>query len=330
MKSFIKNIYPYDFLVAGYLLSALILSALTGMKIDYSVIFQSAYDLTFITIVLLYLIIFLAIIALDCRRSAGDTFIFGPCWRKRAFSEYLTLRNLADLLRVLILLKATLLIYCNIKQAIPSLHHALFDEELLKADSLLFFGFNPNTVAVSLLGNDITAPLFDRLYIFWYMLKPLVLAYFAIIPDRRMHIRFFTAYFAMWIFGGLAAVIIPSLGPVYTHPEWFSSMHIRFAPALQGKLMKHYEASLLDPEKYRIYIYEGIAAFPSLHVGIIALFAFFMFKVSRKAGIAMIIYTAIVQIGSVLLGWHYAVDGYAAILLATLLYYASEFIYGRE
>ena len=326
MQKYYKQIYPYDLLVVAYLVFALILSAITGMKIDFSVIFNLTYDITFSSIAMLYLIIFLSILALKCRKNGDDTHIFGSYWRQNIIKKYLSYQTLFDLIRVIILLKITLLIYCNIKQGIPSINSNLYDSELLYIDRILFFGFNPNKVSVALLGNNVSAPLLDNFYMFWYMLKPLVLAYFAIIPDRKLHIRFYTAYFAMWIFGGIFALIIPSLGPIYTHPEWFKNLHIRFAPVLQKKLWAHYEKALINPEKYKVYTYEGIAALPSLHVGIIALFAFFIFKINRKIGIAMIAYTVILQIGSVLLGWHYALDGYAGILLAGALYYASQFV----
>ena len=154
----------------------------------------------------------------------------------------------------------------------------------------------------------------------------MILAYFAIMPDRILAARFFTAYFAIWILGGLSAVLLPSLGPIYTHPEWFAGLHKPFADGLQKKLFVHYQAALADPAKYKVFIYEGIAAFPSLHVGIAALFTFFLLRISRTAGILMGLYTLIVQVGSVLLGWHYAVDGYFAILLAFVLYKSTEYL----
>lgn len=230
------------------------------------------------------------------------------------------------MIRILLLLKLTLWIYCNIKQAIPFINSNLYDNELLLTDRILHFGYNPNMLTVSFLGGEVVSRLIDRLYIYWYMLKPLVLAFFAILPDMNIHIRFFTSYFSMWIFGGMFAVLVPSLGPIYTHPNWFESVKMPSASTLQMQLMQNYEKAISDPEKYKIFVYEGIAAFPSLHVGIVALFAFFLLKVNRFAGILMMIYTFFIQIGSVLLGWHYATDGYFAILLAYFFYKVSGFI----
>jgi len=320
MKKNNSIIYAYDILVVAYFLFALILSGIYGFKIDFKIIFQLQYDITFIAIVLLYLIIHAAMMALHLRKNGEDSVIFGPNWRKKLITTYFHWRNLIDLIKVMLLLKITLLLYCNIKQAIPFINGNLYDPELLLLDRIVHFGVNPNIVTVKLLGNNYIAGAMDRIYISWYMVKPMILVYFAIIPDRKLHIRFFSSYFAMWIFGGITALLLPSLGPIYTHPEWFSGLNIPFASHLQQLLLKHYEAALGNPGKYKVFIYEGIAAFPSLHVGIVALFAFFIWEINRKIGIAMFVYVVLIQFGSVLLGWHYAIDGYFAIGLAYGLY----------
>lgn len=316
MKKVSSIIYPYDILVLVYCIFALALSAVFGFKIDFKIIFHIQYDIIFIAIALLYLIIHAALMALHSRRNGEDSVIFGRNWREEMKNSYFKWRNLFDLIKILLFLKITLLLYCNIKQAIPFVNGNLYDSELLLLDRIAHFGINPNILSVKLLGNDSIAGAMDRIYISWYMVKPMILAYFAIIPDRQIHIRFFTSYFAIWIFGGISALLIPSLGPIYTDSEWFSGLNIPFANRLQQILLGHYEAALANPGKYKIFIYEGIAAFPSLHVGIVALFAFFLWKINRKIGIAMFVYVALIQIGSVLLGWHYAIDGYFSIGLA--------------
>lgn len=67
-------------------------------------------------------------------------------------------------------------------------------------------------------------------------------------------------------------------------------------------------------------IFYGIAAFPSLHVGISVLFALYFFQASALAGIFASLYALAMAIGSVFLQWHYAVDGYGGALLALTLY----------
>src|SRR5262249_12659671 len=66
----------------------------------------------------------------------------------------------------------------------------------------------------------------------------------------------------------------------------------------------------------------GISAMPSLHVGIA--FSFFLLgqAISRRLGILGAAYAAIILISSVHLGWHYAVDGYAAIVGTWIIWFS--------
>jgi hypothetical protein len=66
----------------------------------------------------------------------------------------------------------------------------------------------------------------------------------------------------------------------------------------------------------------GISAFPSMHVALAVINAFFAFEIRRWLGFAMSAYAAIILASSVALGWHYAIDGYASIAVCALLYVA--------
>jgi hypothetical protein len=250
----LEHTHAYDWLVAGYALAALLLSKLVGFKLDFSVLFQNGYDKTFLSIVFLYFVIHAAVLALSYRKDGSDAFLFGPAWRRGLRDRFFHWSTFFEIIRVLFLLKVTLTIYCDIKQAIPFINPELHDSDLASIDRVIHFGLNPNTASSAFLGAPAVVFAFDKLYILWYLLKPLVIAYFAVTPDRKSHSSFFTAYFAMWIFGGLLAVLLPSLGPIYTHPEWFADLNPEMARQLQNQLMVHYQAALANPEKYKILI----------------------------------------------------------------------------
>jgi membrane-associated phospholipid phosphatase len=69
----------------------------------------------------------------------------------------------------------------------------------------------------------------------------------------------------------------------------------------------------------------GISAFPSLHVATAVLFALYASRRWGRIGLALWAFAATILVGSVVLGWHYAVDGYAGALLSVLIWKAAGF-----
>jgi len=65
---------------------------------------------------------------------------------------------------------------------------------------------------------------------------------------------------------------------------------------------------------------EGISAMPSMHVAMAVLFALLGWAVDRRLGLAFTLFAISIQIGSVHLGWHYAIDGYASAIAVTALW----------
>ena len=60
---------------------------------------------------------------------------------------------------------------------------------------------------------------------------------------------------------------------------------------------------------------------PSVHLAMATIFALLAFNVRKWLGWIFVGYAALIQVGSVILGWHYGVDGYAGILLAILIWF---------
>jgi hypothetical protein len=64
----------------------------------------------------------------------------------------------------------------------------------------------------------------------------------------------------------------------------------------------------------------GISAMPSMHLATSFSFMLLGFAIHRRLGIALGLFTAFILIGSVHLGWHYAIDGYVAIAMTWLIW----------
>jgi hypothetical protein len=72
-----------------------------------------------------------------------------------------------------------------------------------------------------------------------------------------------------------------------------------------------------------MHLIEGIAAMPSVHVALPVLYALAAWKLHRRLGILFGAYALLIFLGSVHLGWHYAVDGYVTLLIVPMVWWLS-------
>ncbi len=68
---------------------------------------------------------------------------------------------------------------------------------------------------------------------------------------------------------------------------------------------------------------------PSLHVAMVFLFALVGWRSGLVPGIVLTAYAVVIFIGSVHLGWHYAIDGYVGIAGTWLIWKFAGFVLGR-
>jgi hypothetical protein len=179
----------------------------------------------------------------------------------------------------------------------------------------------------------------DTAYWLWF---PVVLAlgcWVAWLPRRRLRARAYVTWGLLWILlGTLLAQLLPSAGPVYFHH--FVAGHDPYAPLLAHLDSVDAKIGLVVTGAQRAVWgnltsahevpWFHISAFPSLHVAIPVFFSLLLFALSRPAGVVMWAFSAIILIGSVYLGWHYALDGYVSIIVVVLLWWASNRLVGRS
>lgn len=159
----------------------------------------------------------------------------------------------------------------------------------------------------------------DRFYELWYAAFVVVVIREAWRrPDARQ-CRFFVALALTWVAGSVLSVLWPSAGPAYFTAVTGSPGYGLLTVALAAHPLT---ATTLQRDLWSAYqhggegLVKGIAAFPSLHVAMPALYAASTWSRARRESWGWWGFTALTLAGSVVLAWHYAVDGYAAILLA--------------
>jgi hypothetical protein len=323
-----SRIYGYPSLEAIALCSALLAACVTwvyGFRFECSLFFDLRFDLWFFGIFFVFLtavltvsfVIFPLFQKLMWRRTP---WAFLHQWQTHLREHTLTLQRVWDFLRIVLIVKIILLIFTTLKQWIPLINPLVYDDALFALDSYLHAGINPALYWKQAVPNRSLDRLIDQFYMSWFYVKILGLAGFIAVARRPLLMRFCSAYCLLWMIGVLCALVLPTLGPVYVWPEWYAGLDAPIAHFLQEDLWIHYREVLRGQGQHSASLGFGIAAFPSLHVAIVALYTFFLYPLSKPLGILMGLYTLGTQFASVYLGWHYAVDGYFGAILAFLLY----------
>ena len=212
----------------------------------------------------------------------------------------------------------------ELKPAIPVINPFSWDVALMEWDRVLHFGFDPWVLLQPLLGHDIVTFAINIAYNFWFVALFGAWFWFGFMRQASaLRARFFLSYMiAWWIGGGLLAVAFSSAGPVYfdelgLSPDPYVGLFAYLNDANTRIPLWFLETQQLLWDGYTGKTAAlGISAMPSMHNASAALFALAFFQVNRKVGWFFAIYAAVILVGSVHLGWHYAIDGYAGIAIA--------------
>ena len=146
-----------------------------------------------------------------------------------------------------------------------------------------------------------------------------------------LRLRFLLSFLLVWsVVGSLFAVLLSSAGPVFYGQV--TGLEDPFAE-LMGYLAAATEVSpvwALNTQDMLWTSYQqnapgfghGISAMPSVHVALAVQLAIMGWHSSKSLGLLLTGFALMIQIGSVHLGYHYAIDGYLGALLAGGIRYA--------
>ena len=90
------------------------------------------------------------------------------------------------------------------------------------------------------------------------------------------------------------------------------------ARMIQGWLWDHYAAltEITPTGDGGLQFGCGLMAMPSMHLTVVSLYVLFFWNEGRYCRWAAVIYAALVFMGSLYSGWHYAIDGYVGFAIA--------------
>lgn len=149
--------------------------------------------------------------------------------------------------------------------------------------------------------------------------------------NSEMRQRFFIGYIFAWaVLGNFVAWLAISAGPAYFAEVTGDATRFASALATVGANVLPNGSGIRDVQLYLWELYTtrtagfgmGISAFPSMHLAMVVLCALAAFELNRFLAVAGVIIVLIIEMGSVLFGWHYAIDGYFSIIVMTAFWWA--------
>lgn len=215
--------------------------------------------------------------------------------------------------------------YFWLKVAVPLVNPRLWDGALWWLDGRLHLGISPSVLVVNLFAGTPLTALLDRWYGLWVTTVFFTFSFWSAGLDERLKRRFLRSCVLLWTLGSWLYVAIPAMGPVYASPQVFDVVNEEMPTARAGQQMlaENYQRMLVGRQLgvlNRFNPTRGVAAMPSLHVGAHFLFFLWARRRARPLAVPFALATALTFAGSLLSGWHYAVDGYVGMLLAWLCY----------
>jgi hypothetical protein len=244
--------------------------------------------------------------------------------------QYLAKERIIAALPCLLFLPIFFSTFTSFKTILPVVHHYSLDSRLASIDRFLHGGIEPWRLLQPIVGYPLITFLLNFFYDLWFFIMFLLLLWQVFtIKNKFLRMRFLLTFIMSWmIIGTVAATILSSTGPCYyqqivgspdPYVQLFDYLH---------KVDKVFPVWALDTQEMLWKLYTsntlglggGISAMPSMHVSMALLFLLLVWQNGHFVRYMFLIYLIIIQVGSVHLGWHYAIDGYVSIFCTLILW----------
>lgn len=270
-----------------------------------------------------------SIVRVMARRPAGS--LSAAIWRD--FSEtWLGRRRIATMLVPLLLAPVFFSTFSSFKSLIPVVAPFSWDEAFVSLDHWLHFGVHPWELLQPLFGTPVLTSALNAVYNAWYFVMFFVFAWQIVSLKRpALRMQFLISFVLYWIVIGTGlAMLFSSVGPCYYGRV--TGLADPYVPLMQylHAAAAEFPVWALPTQEMLWQAYQskeaalgaGISAMPSMHVAIAVLLALFGWQVGRGLGIALTVFALLIQLGSVHLAWHYAIDGYVSAIAGVIIWYA--------
>lgn len=232
--------------------------------------------------------------------------------------------------------------FVHFKMRIPDLGGYRWDDQLYALDKLIFGGVSGWEFFAPVYNWPALVASFDFFYSLWI---PGIFVFWCWMAyNSRLSLQFRQQYLVStvltWILGGnLLATLFGSVGPsfygaIYVgQPDLFTGLQDKLSAvnASYPLLTFHVREQLLNAYFHPgTNVVGGISAMPSMHNAQAAIFVFTAMRINKWLTTAMAIFGTIIVSGSIILGWHYASDSLAGLLIALMVWHATGWALRRS
>ncbi len=251
---------------------------------------------------------------------------------------YLTPRSIVGVLVGVLFIATEAYTHASWKSTIGWETPFSWDPRLASLDRMLH-GANPWELLTPVLASAESVRALDVAYAWWQPVYVMVGVLVLWLPDRALRTRVLTTWALIWVMlGTVGSHLMPSAGPAFYGHVVSQSHEFEL---LQNHLRHlHWQSGLLAVERQQTLWanvqlgnpnpWLSVSAMPSIHVAIAFFFTIVAYKVRRILVVPFAASALLMMVGSVALGWHYAVDGYASMLGVGLLWWLSGRLLGAR
>lgn len=229
----------------------------------------------------------------------------------------------------------------SFKTLIPEFQAFSWDPAIAEFDRSLHGGTDPWVWLQLVVGSPLMSYILNIAYNLWLAVTIAALSWFLFLArDTQLRMQFLLVFLLCWTVNGtVLAVVFSSAGPAY-FSQVYPDLVDPFQPLMaylhqannsypiwaldtQGMLWKYYENSALG-------LGGGISSMPSMHVSIVFLVVLASWRYAILLRVFASLFLIAIIVGSVHLGWHYAVDAYLSMITTGLLWKGVGVIQARS
>jgi hypothetical protein len=256
-----------------------------------------------------------------------------PFWRSLAINfknKYLTAQQVYGSILIFLLMPLFFAFVAMYKRLIPFVHPFAWDQTFEHWDYVLHFNHLPWQLLQPILGHPAITEFLCDIYGLWFTVLAAIIIWQANTKEYFYRMQFFLTFLLSWIILGTGmAFYFSSAGPCYFHfycpdiPDPYIPLMSYLYQAASPWVIDIQYSLLTHLETNTLVLGGGVSAMPSMHLAMATLCFLICSKHNKWLAILTFIFLILVLIASIHLAWHYAVDGYFAIIFTSLIWYCT-------